>query len=71
MTIEYADVVELGSEPSAAGGGNSEVSEWPRSARRKSVLTGAAAAGHCNRKTHWIFPNYKLLTKYLRMWWNW
>ena len=44
-------MVELGSEPSAAGGGCSEVSEWQRSARRKPAPPGAAAAGHRNRKT--------------------
>ena len=27
----YADVVELGSDGSAAGGGRSDLSEWPRS----------------------------------------
>ena len=44
-----AGVVELGSDGSAAGGGRSDLSEWPRSARRETVLTGEADAGHRNR----------------------
>ena len=44
-------MVELGSDGSAAGGGESDLSEWQRSARRKPALSGEAAAGHRNRKT--------------------
>ena len=33
LSIIYAGVVELGSDASAAGGGYSEQSAWPRSAR--------------------------------------
>ena len=54
IASQYADVVELGSDASAAGGGRSELSAWQRSARRKPVLSGEATAGHRNRKTHWI-----------------
>ena len=39
-----------GSEGSAAGGGYSDLSEWQRSARRKPASSGAAAAGHRNRR---------------------
>ena len=42
-----------GSDASAASGGYSELSEWQRSARCKSALSGAASAGHRNR----IYPN--------------
>ena len=48
-TKEYAVMVELGSDASAAGGGSSELSAWQRSARRKPALSGEAAAGHRNR----------------------
>ena len=51
---EYADVVELGSDASAAGGGTSELSEWPRSARHEPALPGEVNAGHRNRKTRMI-----------------
>ena len=42
---------EVGSEGSAAGGGRSDLSEWPRSARSKLASTIAASAGHRNSKT--------------------
>ena len=32
-SMKYAGMVELGSDASAAGGGSSELSAWPRSAR--------------------------------------
>ena len=51
---EYADVVELGSDGSAAGGGESDLSEWQRSAGDEGALSPRISAGHRNRKTHWI-----------------
>ena len=39
----------MGSDPSAAGGGKSEVSEWQRSARNEPASTGEVSAGHRNR----------------------
>jgi len=44
----------LGSDASAAGGGESELSAWQRSAIRKPALPGEADAEHRNRKTRWI-----------------
>ena len=66
-TTEYADVVELGSDASAAGGGESELSAWQRSARRKPAVPGEAAAGHRNRETPVLQPE----KQNMRMWWNW
>ena len=42
---EYADVVELGSDPSAAGGGGSEESEWPRSTDEEGALPPTKMSG--------------------------
>ena len=41
----------MGSDPTAAGGGGREGSEWPRSARNKPALTGEVSAGHRNRES--------------------
>lgn len=38
-----------GSDASAAGGGNSELSEWPRSATDEPASPGEGCAGHRNR----------------------
>jgi len=38
-----------GSDPTAAGGGRREGSEWQRSARNKSASAGEVSAGHRNR----------------------
>ena len=40
----------MGSEPSAAGGRESEASEWPRLARHEPAPTGDVTAGHRNRE---------------------
>ncbi len=39
----------LGSDGSAAGGGRSDLSEWQRSARNETALSGEVSAGHRNR----------------------
>lgn len=45
------DAVEVGSDPTAAGGGNREGSEWQRSAGGEPALSGEGSAGYRNR-TH-------------------
>ena len=47
--IPYEKLSKKGSNPTAAGGGSREGSEWQRSARCKSALPDAASAGHRNR----------------------
>ena len=47
--IPYKKLSKKGSNPTAAGGGSREGSEWQRSARCKSALPDAASAGHRNR----------------------
>ena len=47
--IPYEKLSQKGSNPTAAGGGSREGSEWQRSARCKSALPDAASAGHRNR----------------------
>ena len=42
---------EVGSDPTAAGGGCREGSEWQRSARSELALPSVASAGHRNSKT--------------------
>ena len=39
----------MGSDPTAAGGGEREESEWLRSARNKATLFGVVSAGNRNR----------------------
>ena len=39
----------MGSEPTAAGGGRKEASEWPRSARDEGAPSPRTFAGHRNR----------------------
>ena len=48
--IPYEKLSKKGSDPTAAGGGYREGSEWQRSARCKSALSDAASAGHRNRE---------------------
>ena len=48
---QTVDAVEVGSDPTAAGGGNREGSEWQRSAGGEPALSGEGSAGHRNR-TH-------------------
>ena len=43
--------LSAGSDPTAAGGGVREGSEWQRSARREPASTGEATAGYRNRMT--------------------
>ena len=43
------DAVEVGSDPTAAGGGNREGSEWQRSAGGEPALSGEGSAGYRNR----------------------
>ena len=47
--IPYEKLSKKGSNPTAAGGGSREGSEWQRSAGCKSALPDAASAGHRNR----------------------
>ena len=49
--IGKMDAVEVGSDPTAAGGGNREGSEWQRSAGGEPALSGEGSAGYRNR-TH-------------------
>ena len=39
----------MGSDGSAAGGGRSDLSEWPRSAENEPALSGEVFAGYRNR----------------------
>ena len=48
--IPYEKFYKKGGDPTAAGGGYREGSEWQRSARCKSALSDAASAGHRNRE---------------------
>jgi len=43
-------VFGMGSEPTAAGGGRKEASEWQRSADDEAVFNGEEYAGNRNRK---------------------
>ena len=43
----------MGSEPTAAGGGRKEASEWPRSARDEGFSKPRTFAGHRNRDA-WV-----------------
>ena len=44
-TIKYAGVVKLGSDGSAAGGGESDLSEWPRSADEEAAVSATKMPG--------------------------
>ena len=51
MEDKYADMMELGSEGSAAGGGGSDPSEWQRSIKSREsvspkILSGTATGRH-------------------------
>ena len=48
--VPYEKLSKKGSDPTAAGGGYREGSEWQRSARCKSALSDAASVGHRNRE---------------------
>ena len=70
----YADVVELGSDGSAARGGRSDRSEWQRSIKSRisvspKILSGTATG----RLIGFLFdrPNEVSPVIYMRMWWNW
>ena len=53
--IPYEKLSKKGSNPTAAGGGSREGSEWQRSARCKSALPDAASAGH-RKPDHFFSP---------------
>ena len=53
--IPYEKLSQKGSNPTAAGGGSREGSEWQRSARCKSALPDAASAGH-RKPDHFFSP---------------
>ena len=48
--LEYPGVAELGSEATAAGGGNREPSEWPRSKKSRHGVSADDFFGNRNRK---------------------
>ena len=55
--MSLTSVFGMGSDESAAGGGVSDLSEWPRSAENKSASPDAVFAGHRNRKqVEHLFP---------------
>jgi len=53
--------IEVGSEPTAAGGGIREASEWPRSASGKQ---SAADAGNRNRAITGLAPLHNEISSY-------
>ena len=49
LDMYYARDMPAGSDGSAAGGGNSDLSEWQRSARDEGASSPRTFAGHLNR----------------------
>ena len=45
---------DWGSDPTAAGGGEREGSEWQRSARNEPASSGEVSAGHRNRRVTYL-----------------
>jgi len=56
-------VARWGSEPTAAGGGRKEASEWPGSARDEGFSKPRAFAGHPNRGDTQNYFLYMSVTK--------
>ena len=66
----YAGMVELGSEPSAASGGCSEASEWPRSTDEKGASPPTKMSGTATgRPGGFRFQDRQ--KQNMRAWWNW
>ena len=66
----YAGMVELGSEPSAAGVGYSEASEWPRSTDEEGASPPTKMSGTATGRLGGFRFQYRQKQN-MRAWWNW
>ncbi len=65
----YAGMVELGSEPSAAGGGYSEATEWQRSKFCELSASNKISGTATGRLGRFRFQDRQ--KQNMRAWWNW